>query len=174
MSHHQVALSDNKPTREGSVRTSGYIAVGRSGSNAYSNSSATGFTAGSQLYFYDTNPINEIGGATITSSNNWVESVTLPAGVYTIDLCFGAEFSASGYMQFAPYISSTAQPSNGSCGASATHERGASIAQAFIELSSSTTITFNVYDSSNVDSVANQGTTPSQESWFLIRKTTKQ
>ena len=170
MSHNVTTFNDNEPNRDATV-TAGtpVILIGSGESNAYSNSAASNFNVGSLLYFYDSSPLNEIDGATLTGSNGWFSSITLPAGKYIIEACFNCVFSASGLLRYAIRLSSN-RTTYGSIGDSADLEDGGCIACTYIDLSSSSTIDLRVVSSSNVDSVANQNNIVSEQSWLLIRK----
>lgn len=170
MSHNLTTFNDNEPDRDSRV-TAGtpLILIGAGESNAYSNSSATGLGANTNLYFYDSSPLNTISGATLTGSSGWYSSVTLPAGEYIIESCFNCDFTASGILRHAIRMSSN-RTAYGSIGDTADLEDGGCIAFTYIDISSATSVDFRVVSSSNTDTVANQGNTVSEQSWVFIRK----
>ena len=98
MSHHSLAVNANTPSRDSVISTPAIFNEIRIGGDAlsdnYANSPATAIN-NSTLYYYDTSPVNTIDGATITSSNNWVSSITLPIGTYLLEAAFSVVFSSS-------------------------------------------------------------------------------
>lgn len=174
MSHNQITVNQREPNRTGLMGSTGQIIVyGQGESDNYSNSSATGFAAGNYLYFYDSSPVNTISGSSMNPSNGWINDLDLPAGTYTVDFCFNAKFSSSGHLNYALRVGTSNKAYFGSCGASSAHDRGACVGHCFFDLTGTTTVRFVVFSSSGVDSVANQGTNPSEGSWFIIRKVDK-
>lgn len=152
-----------------------YIFIGRGESDAYSNSPhGTGsFSGTDDLYVYDTSPTNTITGATITSSSNWVSSITLPAGNYVVSGQTLLEFSSSGYAVFAFYDSSNNRLSqSGVIGTNRTIYLGAGdLAYSIIELASSTTIKLRLQATGGtIDTGTNQGNTPSEHGLIVIEK----
>jgi hypothetical protein len=151
-----------------------YILVGQGESSAYSNSTATALAQGDSLQIYDTSPKNTITGASLTSTSNWIREITLPAGQYFVQCQTNVVFSASGYLLF--NLAKTSDDNEISNSAligdnSTSYASGvASTLQSFMDLSSSETFKIRFGQSSNVASVANQGTTPSQHSFLFIMK----
>lgn len=163
-----------EPTANASLTTGvGHIFIGQGESDNYSNSPhGTGsFSDLDQIYFYDSSPVNTITGATITSSSNWISSITLPAGDYHIHVKTLFEFSADGYCLYAMYNGTTRITPGGVVGELRNFYRGASdIAMGIIQLASSTTITIKIQALSNVDTGTAQGTTPSKHNLICIEK----
>ena len=151
-----------------------FIFIGHGESNAYSNSphGSGNITASSDLYIYDTSPTNTITGATITSTNNWVSSITLPAGNYIASGQTRLEFSATGYAGYAFYDSSNNVLSQmGVIGTNRSTYGGAGdLAYSIIELSSQTTVKLRIQAMSGLDTGANQGNTPSEHGIIVIEK----
>ena len=61
-----------------------YMLIGQGESDAYSNSGLTTITTGDEFRLYDTSPINEITGASISNvgATNWIDEITpSPRGV---------------------------------------------------------------------------------------------
>ena len=170
-----------------------YIWIGQGESNAYSNTGQTGsISVGDAWYCYDSSPRNSITGATITkvASTDWVDYLTLPAGLYAVDAQFFAEWSASGYLQVALYRSTSATPTwstNASDKLSATAYIGESLST--YALSNVVTgqfeitaqqvtdgdnrVRLQVVASSNLkdyDGSTAQGNTPSQYNYLHLRK----
>lgn len=163
-----------EPTANASLTTGvGHIFIGQGESDNYSNSAhGTGsFSALDQIYFYDSSPVNTITGATITSSSNWISSITLPAGDYFINAKTLFEFSATGYCTYSAYNGSTKLTPSGVVGESRGDFAGSSdIAMGIIQLATTTTITFKIQALNNVDSGTAQSTTPSKHNLIYIEK----
>lgn len=150
-----------------------YIWIGGEYANAYSNSPAGAtISTGDTLYIYHNgSPVNTIAGATITATNNWVESITLPAGEYIIRGQTMVVFSASGYLAYRFEDASNARLSQyGVVGTSrgVTYGPSNSCAEGYVNLSSQTTIKLVVKALSGADTAANQGNTPSQYGFISI------
>ena len=149
----------------------GLLVIGQGESDAYSNSGASSMSG--DVYLYDSSPVNTLG-ATITKylATDWVASITLPAGTYFAQLTYRVEFSASGYFNFGLTDSTgtTEYTTKAYIGEDRTTiDNAASTAIGYFELASSTTIVIYNNNSSGVDTVANQGNTPSEFSTLLIR-----
>ena len=152
-----------------------FIFIGHGESNAYSNSPhGTGaFTSSSDLYVYDTSPTSTITGATITSSSNWISSITLPAGNYIVSGQTLLEFSSSGYAAYAFHDSSNNVLTQ--VGVIGTNRGGSyggagDLAYSIIELGSQTTIKLRLRAQSGLDTGTNQGNTPSEHGIIIIEK----
>lgn len=146
-----------------------YIIIGRGESDNYSNATASTPSAGQTVYYYDTNPVNTISGASINAVNNWVNSVTLPAGKYVIWAQCLFEFSASGYVVF-HVNNATASPFASIGETASSYGFGASTAQAVVNSGSSVTINVRIQAASNVAVLSSQGFTPSQHGSLVIRR----
>lgn len=151
---------------------SGLLVIGQGESNAYSNSGASSMSGA--VYLYDSSPVNTLG-ATITKylATDWVTSITLPAGNYFAQLTYRVEFSTSGYFNFGLTNTggSTEYTTKAYIGEDRTTiDNSASTAIGYFELSTSTTIAIYNDNASGVDTVANQGNTPSEFATLLIRK----
>ena len=151
---------------------SGLLVIGQGESNTYLNSGASSMSG--DIYLYDSSPVNTIG-ATINkySSTDWITSVTLPAGNYFAQLTYRVEFTTSGYFNFGltDTTGATEYTTKAYIGENRTTQDNApSTALGYFELSSSTEIVIYNNASSGVDTVANQGNTPSEFSTLLIRK----
>lgn len=153
-----------------------YMLIGQGETSAYSNSGASNMNQNSYLRIYDTSPINNISGASLTqySSSNWYSDITLPAGKYFVQCQTYVEFSASGYLLF--NLSNTSNNDTKSAAGligdnSTTYSDGkASTIQSWLNLTSSTTIGIRLAAVSNVDTVANQGNKISEHTYLLIMK----
>ena len=155
--------------------TAQFMLVGQGESNAYSNATTdTNITDGATLYLYDTSPVNTISGATISKvgSTDWVQSVTLPAGNYIMMATYAVEFSATGDMSFHFQDSSNNVISGlGAIGENLTAiENSSGYIQSYRQFSSSTTVKLCCELPDNVDTVANQGNTPSEQSSIMFWK----
>lgn len=153
---------------------SGLLVLGQGDANAYSNSGASSMSGAVYLYAPTASIVNTFG-ATITKylSTDWVTSITLPAGNYFAQLTYRVEFSSSGYFNFG--LTNTAGTTEYTTKAyigedRTTIDNAASTAIGYFELASSTDIVIYNNDSSGVNTVANQGNTPSEFSTLLIRK----
>jgi hypothetical protein len=178
MSHNAQVINGVEPnvlSQYGEVSGRPLIIIGRGLSDVYSNSGAGGLGAGQNARFYDTAPINSISSATLNAasggSSGWYESVTLPAGIYFIRAYFSILFSATGLLTSGLYNGSIFIGSQSNVGGTATsNSDGGGFASTTITLSTTTTISLRIVSSTNPSAVASQGTTPSQESWFLVEK----
>lgn len=175
MSHNTISINDAKPSRDGIISSSLVFSEIRIGGDAlsdnYSNSGATTLN-GSTLYFYDPSPINNIDGATITSSNDWISSVTLPAGTYILEAMFALSFSASGQFSFQWFDGTTSRGTRAQIGSNLSHstESASSHSTLCITITSSTTFSVkSTSGSTNLNTVANQGTNNSEQSFIRIR-----
>lgn len=75
-----------------------FIFTGNGSSAAYPQST---FTAGDFIYFHSGGLINNIAGSSITyktGAPEWIESITLPQGRYTVIAQIAFEFSSTGYL----------------------------------------------------------------------------
>jgi|11BtaG_2_1085332.scaffolds.fasta_scaffold20331_3 hypothetical protein len=154
---------------------SGLLILGQGDSNAYSNSGASSMSGAVYLYAPNSSIVNTLG-ATINkySSTDWVTSITLPAGNYQAIITYRVEFSASGYFNFGLVnnsSNSTKYTNIAYIGENRTTiDNAPSTAIGYFELSGSTTVIIYNNSSSGVDSIANQGNTPSEFSTLMIRK----
>jgi hypothetical protein len=154
-----------------------YIFIGKGQSADYSTSGydGSGFDADDILYLYDTTPMNTISGATINkyTTTDWVESIDLPKGTYSMLINFYVEDfnSSAGYLGFQLKDSSNVSLSDaGYVGVPSTlptyYEVG--LISNIMVLSQDTTVYLKV---AAADAVANtQGTTPSTTSSLYIEK----
>lgn len=163
------------PVSASAVSAVEYIFIGQGESNAYSNSPhGTGaFTGTDDLYVYDTAPKNTITSATITSANNWISSITLPAGNYLVSGQTLLEFSSSGHASYGFFDSSNNRLTQlGIIGTSRSAYFGAGdLAYSIIELTSSTTIKLKLDSvSGTLETGTNQANTPSEYGLIIIEK----
>ena len=139
--------------------------------DAYSNSGATSTSLG-DWYFYGDNIINNIG-ATITkySTTDWIQSITLPAGKYILRSATFAEFSASGHLRIRWVELTTARSNTSIIGEDlSTYGGSSSTCFGYFTTASSITINAEIVTAGNIDTVANQGNTPSEYNYILIMK----
>ena len=169
------------PASEASISEIEYIFWGHGESENYNGSPATNLNATSTLYVYDSNGVNNISGATVSSTTStgagggeWLDSVTLPAGTYRATITSLPSFSSSGYFAFSLYDGSNHRTSYGSVGASVnTYGAGGPIGTGVFTLTTSTTLTprINAVSGSNtINTVANQGDAISTSTTLLIEK----
>tara|TARA_Y100000592_G_scaffold38382_2_gene60767 strand:- start:30952 stop:31605 length:654 start_codon:yes stop_codon:yes gene_type:complete len=158
--------------------TAQFISIGEGASNAYSNSGMTTIAQGNEFRLYDSSPTNTITGATITKegTTDWIKFVTLPAGEYQVIAQVRVKFNASGYFVYRVVEDPTGTKSDltpySIIGENAdSYAQGVSqTLQGYLNLSTSTEIGLNIEGVSNVDTVANQGNTPSEFSYLFIEK----
>ena len=114
MSHNAFTVNGVEPDVNSAISASlaAVIRIGQGQSDAYSNSGGS-LAVGSDLYFYDTAPTNNIAGATLNGSGDWYSSVTLPAGQYLIRGYFSALFSATGQMAYKHQVGASAVGAGG-------------------------------------------------------------
>jgi len=176
MSHNSLEVNSNKPSRDGVVLSPTIYKEIRIGggslSDNYSNSSATELN-NSTLEFYDSSPINTIEGATITSSSNWISGVTLPAGTYLLEAAFALSFSASGKFSFQWHDGSSSRGTRAQLGSTLSYvtESASPLATLCITINESKTFSVkSTSTSTNLNTVAQQGTNISEQSYIRIRK----
>jgi hypothetical protein len=153
---------------------SGLLVLGQGDSDAYSNSGASSMSGDVYLYAPTASIVNTFG-ATINKylATNWVTSITLPAGNYFAQLTYRVEFSSSGYFNFGltDTTGTTEYTTKAYIGEDRTTiDNAASTAIGYFELSTDTTIVIYNDAASGVNTVTNQGNTPSEFSTLLIRK----
>ena len=172
-----------------------YMFIGAGESNDYSNTGNTGaISTGDAWYLYDSSPRNTISGASITKigSTDWIDHVTLPAGHYVVDAQCYAEWSASGFLEFALFRSTSATPtwSTGATtqlsarayiGAAISVNAFSNVVTGHFEITSAMVtagenrVRVQVTSSSNLksyDGATSQGTTPSEFNYLFIRQVT--
>ena len=172
------ASSSWGPADEGTVAGIEYIFWGHGESEDYDGSPAANLNAASTLYVYDSNGVNNITGATVSSTTStgtgggeWLDSVTLPAGTYRATITSLPSFSTSGYSAFSLYAGSNHRTSLGTVGASVNvYGAGGPVGTGAFTLTSDTTLTPRVHAVSGVDTVANQGDAISTSTTLLIEK----
>jgi len=151
-----------------------FIFIGHGESNAYSNSphGSGVFTSTSDLYVYDTSPVNNITDATITSTNNWVSSITLPIGNYLVSGQILLQFSSNGHASFGFFNGNNRLSQLGIIGTNRSSYSGAGdLACSILELTSQTTIKLKLDTvSGTIDTGANQGNIPSEYGLIIIEK----
>ena len=151
-----------------------YILIGQGESSAYSNSTATDLNTGDSLQIYDTAPKNTISGSSLTSTNDWIREITLPAGQYFVQCQTRVVFTASGYLAFnLAKTSNNDEVSNSAIigdNADSYANGGSSTLQSYMSFASQETIKIRFLTASFTDSVANQGTVPSEHSFLFIMK----
>ena len=153
---------------------SGLLVLGQGDADSYSNSGASSMSGAVYLYAPSASIVNTFG-ATITKylATDWVTSITLPAGNYQAMITYRVEFSSSGYFNFG--LTNTAGTTEYTSRAyigedRTTIDNAASTSLGYFELSSDTTVIIHNDISSGVDTVANQGNTPSEFGTLMIRK----
>lgn len=173
MSHNTIEVNSTAPNITGDITlasATSFAVFGRGESSAYSNSPATGMASGDQFYFYDTSPVNNISGLTFSTTNDWCTQFTLPAGSYIIQWTFHVEYTATGWFSHLDLKQSTTVVGTCAIGETSSAEQSNGWGTAYIAPTSNTTYDFELGGATNVDTVANQGTTPSQYAAFYIWK----
>lgn len=177
MSHNINTVGSAEPNRQSEITgvefgIGGKIIISQDESDNYSNSPATSLT-NSTLYFYDSSPINEISGASITSSSNWVSSITLPPGRYLLQAGYNVVFSSSGQFAFQWHDGSSFVGTRAQIGATVQFptESAMGLTMLLVTLDSDTTYEVkSPTGNTNVDTVANQTTTPSTFGFIRIEQ----
>lgn len=148
----------------------------------YSNSPATSISVGQIIYIWDDSPVNTISGAIIEQTNgntnidenNWITDIYLPAGKYVFRAQSMFEFSASGYAVYGIYLydNNTLITNYGVVGESRTSNYGPSnsTSTGYYEFSNTTRIQLRIIAANNIDTVSNQGNTPSEYGLIYIEK----
>jgi len=153
---------------------SGLLVLGQGDADAYSNSGASSMSGAVYLYAPSASIVNTFG-ATITKylATDWVTSITLPAGNYFAQLTYRVEFSSSGYFNFGltDTTGTTEYTTKAYIGEDRTTiDNAASTAIGYFELTTDTTIVIYNDAASGVNTITNQGNTPSEFSTLMIRK----
>ena len=161
-----------------------YIFIGEGASQPYSGSGHTSITATNHVIsVYDSSPINTISNASFSykdsdSSTNWIISITLPAGKYNVIAQTKFEFDNENGLVAYNITTSDVSTSGWLTAIAVTghkpnlYEGAASTLQSCFELSSTTTVYFRMDDYDGVETVANQGNTPSENTYVYIEKLT--
>ena len=154
-----------------------YIFFGHGETQDYDDSPASTLNANDTLYLYDSGAVNEITGATLSTTASgsgtgvWLDTVTLPAGTYRATLTCHPSFSTSGYFAFAFYSGGNSLTSTGTVGALVDDfSSGGPIATGAFVLASSTTLTCKIAGVSGLNTVAAQGNDIAESSTLLIEK----
>ena len=155
-----------------------FMQVGAGSSDDYDNAGAgTNITAGDKLRFYAPSSVlvNSIVGASVNSSSNWVDYVTLPAGNYIIFVSYGVEFSGSGSLVYQLAADTGSGYSviafNAVVGPdTVTHDAAAAQIVTYASLSGTTDIAVQCQEANLVSAVEDQGNTPSERGSLMILK----
>jgi len=172
MSHNTIAVNNYSADIESDITLASSVSFavfGRGESSAYSNSPATGTGNGSQFYFYDTSPINQITGLTFSTTSDWCTQFTLPAGQYIVQWSFHLEYTSTGWAAHC-HLKNTGTVGICAIGETSTAEQSNGWGTAYISNAVDTTYDFELNSVSNIDTVANQSTTPSEYGAFYIWK----
>ena len=159
-----------------------YIFIGEGASQPYSGSGHTSIAASNHVIsVYDSSPINTISNASFSykdsdSSTNWIISITLPAGKYNVIAQTKFEFDNENGLVAYNITTSDTSTSGWLTAIAVTghkpnlYEGSASTLQSCFDLSSATTVYFRMDDYDGVETVANQGNTPSENTYVYIEK----
>lgn len=175
MSHNIIEVNGISPNVNGElnlVSTTEYIVFGRGESIAYSNSPATGVSSSDQFFFYDSTPINNITGATLSTTNDFLTSASLPQGEYIMQWSFHLESTSSSWLSYLDVYDNT-PALKGRCiiGSLSNAQQSNGWGMAYLDVpSSGATYKFYLNGPTNIDTIANQGTTPSEYSAIYIWK----
>jgi len=151
------------------------IFIGDGASNAYYTSGSNP-GAGVDVNIHDLAPINTIVGATVNveasppAGQNWITSVTLPAGTYQIDAKLALTFSITDTATFNFHDGSSYFGTTAVFGSS-DFETGI-VNRSIITLAGSTTLTLRIVAGTNINTTAAQGTRQSERAFFTILKST--
>lgn len=164
--------------------SSDILAIGRGESDQYSNTGLSGSYVHDQadyVYFYDTNPVNTITGASVSkvSGTHWIESISLPSGKYYIMGQWICKFSSSGSTSGFIY-STTANKERTSRVVLGDdtgwgQQCGSTVISSYFELSQTEVLKYKLWQHlntghDNIDTVTNQGTYVSENSRLLFVK----
>jgi hypothetical protein len=155
-----------------------YMQIGAGSSDDYTESGAgANITVGDKLRFYAPSSvlINNIVGASVNSSSDWIDYVTLPAGNYLFFVTYGVEFSGSGYLVYVLMADSGSgyvlQASNAVIGPdTTTYDSSASQIVTYLSFSGTTDVAVEAQHVSLVSAVNAQGNTPSERGSLMILK----
>jgi len=145
------------------------IFIGKGETANYSGSGAGGVTTSDDIEFYDSSVVNNIIGSTVTSSSNWVSSITLPAGSYRLVCVAGLELSASsGLLEYRWHDGTSAVGTTGNAGY--TDDRVGNPATVLVEPTASTTYTVRITTATSVTAKASQTSRQSQRGYIVIEQ----
>lgn len=145
------------------------IFIGQGAAQNYNTSGGSAISAGVAIEFYDSNFFKGISSATITSSSNWISSVTLPVGSYIIQANLGITFSASsGEATYRIYVDGVAVGTTGNVGYSDLSV-GSPAATYLNVTSGNSVVDVRIITVSNVNTLANQSTRQATHGYFEVR-----
>lgn len=145
------------------------IFVGEGAAQDYSTSTATSTAAGAIVEFYQPSPLNGISGATVTSTDGWVSSVTLTTGRYIVEAVVALSFSSSvGSAVYQIFKDGVGVGSRGSVGFDAL--RVGARARAVVNVTTESVITVRLESAGSINGVASQGTRQAQRGSFEVRR----
>ena len=156
-----------------------YLQAGAGSSNDYNNAGAgASISASDKLRFYapTSDLVNSITGATVNSSSDWIDYITLPAGNYLVFVTYGVEFTGTGYLTYSLATDTGSGYNvvayNASIGSdTTTYASSAGQIVTYLSLSGSSTDVAVLVDAvSNVAAVNAQGNTPSERGSIMILK----
>lgn len=164
---NQILTYNGTNWANGSVE-GGLIFAGEGATQNYSGSGAGGVTTSDDIEFYASSPVNNLG-ATITSSSNWISSITLPAGTYKLQAVAGLELSASsGLLEYRWHDGTSLLGATGNCGY--TDDRVGNPCIAIVSPSSNTTYTVRITTATSITAKASQGARHAERGYILIEK----
>lgn len=175
MSHNIIEVNGISPNINGElnlVYTTEYMVFGRGESVAYSNSPATSMASSAQFFFYDSSPVNNITGATFTTTNDFLTNISLPQGEYIMQWSFHLESTSSSWNCYLDLYDNT-PALKGRCiiGSLSNSEQSNGWGIAYLDVpSGGSTYKHYLNGPVNIDTIANQGTTPSEYSALYIWK----
>lgn len=146
------------------------IFIAEGASQAYSGSGASGVSSGDIVEFYDGSVINSISGSTVTSSNSWVSSVTLPVGTYRVRAHIALTFSASDSVKYQIYQDNIARGGAGFVGQD--DITMGNYASAFVTVSAGTDVIDVRLTSTatNINAINAQGTRHAEYAYLIIER----
>ena len=165
MSHNTLLINNQEPNASGEFTVptgSEFLRFCQGESSAYSGSGASAMTAGSNFYFYDSAPISTMSDVNIEPG--WISSISLPVGRYQVTYQSHVVFSASGNFGIGLYNGGTLVSTPMVIGNVQASNNGV----ALLTVTSTTTFTFKISQSTNVSPVASQGNTPSEYGHIFI------
>ncbi len=149
-----------------------YMLLGQGESADYDTSPASSMAAGSTIYIYDTSPINNITGATLNKTGDWINTFSLPAGSYNILVQTRVKYNGSGYLVAGIKAGTSVKSSLLVIGDNASsYANGASTTiNSYLTSSANQTFNFEIIVSSNLLGYDVQSTTISEFTSILIMK----
>ena len=174
MSHNIITVDSTKPSSLSAytitLEALKRVHIGRGESDDYDQSAASGLSD-SILYFYDTSPVNQITGATLSGANDWYSSVSLPAGRYLVRCGFDVTFTASGQFAYQIFNGTSYIGNRAQIGDTLQYATESAVGSAYAIFNSASSMTVSVKTptgNTNLATIANQNSLPAERSYLSI------